>query len=132
MYRLRPIALLFIFASFCLGVSPTLANSTPPLLALKNNPVADVDRRSNVCTLESVLSSSDKGYIDLNTEYYRVIQGNDDICSVDGWKVTVSGTLGTSTKLKIECQSGGETDCPVLFMCDDEDESPQDSPQEEQ
>jgi hypothetical protein len=121
MRKLRLASLLLLFAFLFFAASSTLAKSP------SEGPVTDGEKGPNVCKLYALISSQNAEKLNLNKYYYRVRKNSDDLCDIDGWKVTLEGSIGMSSKIKVNCESGGNQDCPLLVWCD-EDDSPEDNP----
>lgn len=116
MRRLRTLsAALSLLACFCLSALPAQAETS---FLDRNGPPGDlISSKQNVCAQDAALSSVKGKLLNLNTKYYRLDSSATDLCDIDGWKVIVSG--GFPSGIEVECESGGDYDCPLLD-CDDQ------------
>lgn len=117
MRRLRILSVLSLLACFCLSALPAQAETS---FLDRDGPPGDlISSEQNVCAQDAALSSVKGKLLDLNTKYYRLDSSTSDLCDVDGWTIYISA--GFPSGIDVECESGGEEDCPLLD-CDDETE----------
>lgn len=130
MRRLRTLsAALSLLACFCLSALPGQAETSFPD---RNGPPEDlISSKQNVCAQDAALTSVKGELLSLNTEYYRLDSSTLDLCDIDGWTIYLSA--GFPSGVDVECESGGQEDCPLLNCGDDDEEDDsEDDPQEEQ
>lgn len=115
---LRMFSALFLIVCLSLPGSPVEADN---LLSDGDDPFEDrILHNRGTCSLDATLSAINGSRLAINEEYYRIYSPGDDLCDIE-WEITISGSLGTDTGLKVECTSGGEYDCPLLPHCDEDE-----------